>query len=220
MIRLRGVSKWYPTPLGRKWVFRDLDLELPRGTHALLLGRNGAGKSTLLRLIAGLERPSSGAIEVAGTVSWSLALSGGWQGVMTGAENARFVARIHGCTRDQIRRVEAFVREVSGLDRDFDLPVSTYSSGMRARLGFALGMAFRFDWYIGDEFTAVGDPAFRARSEAAVAALKQRASWVVATHLTGGAIAKGVDRVLLLAQGRLHVFTDPRAGIAAYKALC
>lgn len=218
MIQLSGVGKWYPTRFGRKWVFRDLTLAIPQGSRVALLGRNGAGKSTLLRMIAGHEHISEGSIRVDGSISWSLALTGGSIGSMTGRENARFVARLHGCSRQEVERVADFALAYSELGRDFDLPIGTYSSGMRSRLGFAIGMAFRFDWYIGDEFSAVGDPAFRAKSEAAMKALKGSSSWILATHQVGN-LEDMVDLVILLDGGRAHVHQDVSAGLAAYRAL-
>ncbi len=183
MIALEGVSKWYPSPTGRKYVLRDVDAALPAGLHLALLGRNGAGKTTLLRLLGGIDHPSDGRIRSQGRVSWPVGLTGGFQGSLTGRENTRFVCRINGVTdRDEMRGITDYVEGFAEIGDYFDMPVKTYSSGMRARLGFGVSMAFDFDWYLIDEVMAVGDQSFRGKCQAELERRRGASTFIVASH--------------------------------------
>lgn len=162
MIRIENLSKSYLTPQGRHYVFKDLNIELPSGKSVAIIGRNGAGKSTLLRMIGGIDRPDSGRIITDSTISWPVGLAGGFQGSLTGRENVKFVARLY-ATRNELKEKVAFVEEFAELGKYFDMPIKTYSSGMKSRLGFGLSMAFKFDYYLVDEVTAVGDARFKQK---------------------------------------------------------
>ncbi|WP_337023655.1 MULTISPECIES: ABC transporter ATP-binding protein [unclassified Pantoea] len=162
MIKIENLTKSYRTPQGRHYVFKDLNIEIPSGKSVALIGRNGAGKSTLLRMIGGIDRPDSGSISTDKTISWPVGLSGGFQGSLTGRENVKFVSRLYSKS-DVLNEKVKFVQEFAELGRYFDMPIKTYSSGMKSRLGFGLSMAFRFDYYLVDEVTAVGDARFRKK---------------------------------------------------------
>ena len=160
MIVCENVRKSYPLGHGRKHVLKGLDFSLDRGQRCGLLGRNGAGKSTLIKLIGGVEMPDSGRIIRGMTISWPLGFGGGFQGSLTGYDNARFIARIYGREYADIRD---FVEDFSELGRQLKAPVKTYSSGMRARLAFALSLAIEFDCYLVDEVIMVGDKNFQRK---------------------------------------------------------
>lgn len=162
MIKIENLTKSYRTPKGRHYVFKDLNIELPSGISVALIGPNGAGKSTLLRMIGGVDRPDSGTITTTKTISWPLGLSGGFQGSLTGRENVKFVSRLY-ATKEQLKEKVSFVENFSELGKYFDMPLKTYSSGMKSRLSFGLSMAFDFDYYIVDEITAVGDSRFKVK---------------------------------------------------------
>ena len=142
MIEFRGVSKAYRSRVGVKTILGGADFVLPRGRSVGILGVNGSGKSTLLRLIAGTEAPDAGRIRRHARLSWPLGFAAGFNGSLTGAENTRFVSRIYGA---EPRRVRDFVEDFSELGAYLHMPVRTYSSGMKARLAFALSMAIDFD---------------------------------------------------------------------------
>lgn len=183
MIRIDGVTKSYPLQgFARFYVFRNLSLMLPSRTHVGIVGRNGAGKSTLLRLIGGMELPEQGRIVVDGTVSPPVGLSGGFSQQLSGLDNARFVCRIKGDDPAAAAERVDFIRDFAELGDFFERPMKTYSSGMRARLAFAISMAFEYDYYLIDELTAVGDQKFRAKTQAAFAEKKGRASVVMVSH--------------------------------------
>src|SRR5690606_10063017 len=145
VIRLENVTKSYLTLRGRKVVFRNFSLDIPEGHNVGLIGRNGAGKSTLMRLISAVDFPDSGKITTSARLSWPVGLTGGLQKSLTGRDNVKFVCRIHGVRKSGIADKIRFVQDFAELGDYFDQPVSSYSSGMRARLAFGLSMAFDFD---------------------------------------------------------------------------
>lgn len=160
MIRLEGVNKTYGTRSGPVHVLRDVDLTVESGERVGILGRNGAGKSTLIRLISGAEFPTSGYVHRGMSVSWPLAFGGAFQGSLTGFDNLRFICRIYGV--DPADKLP-FVEEFSELGIYLREPVKNYSSGMRARLAFAISMLIEFDCFLIDEIIAVGDARFHEK---------------------------------------------------------
>lgn len=160
MIRLRDVSKTYPTKSGPREVLRQVSFDLRRGERLGIVGRNGSGKSTLIRLISGASRPTSGFVRRDMSVSWPLAFGGAFQGSLTGRDNIKFVSRVYGVDWTD---TEAFVEDFAELGHYLREPVKTYSSGMRARLAFAISLAIEFDCYLIDEVIAVGDARFREK---------------------------------------------------------
>ena len=160
MIELRGVSKRYRVRNGWHTVFTDVDLQVRRGEKVGILGQNGAGKSTLIRLMSGSELPTLGTITRSMSVSWPLALASAFQGSLTGIDNIYFIARVYGV---DARAIIPYVQGLSELGFYLREPVKSYSSGMRARLAFALSMAVEFDCFLIDEVIAVGDARFHDR---------------------------------------------------------
>ena len=185
MIEVNDVYKRYRTEHGvGKWVLQGVNLRIPRDRSVGLIGRNGAGKSTLLRLIGGIDTPTRGKVVRRCRTSWPLGLAGGLQSVLTGRQNAKFVCRIHGHESDIPEKL-AFIADFSELGDAFDEPIKTYSSGMQARLKFAMSMAFDFDMYLVDELTAVGDAAFKNKAQAAFKSLADRSSLIMVSHAEG-----------------------------------
>jgi capsular polysaccharide transport system ATP-binding protein len=215
MLELRKLTKWYPTPNGRRYVFRELDFTFPADTSIGLIGRNGAGKSTLMRLLGGIDTPNAGAVVSDARISWPVGLSGGMQPSLTARENVQFVCRIYGATGAAMRRVLDFVEDFAEIGDYFDLPVSSYSSGMRSRVAFGLSMAFEFDYYLIDEVLAVGDPSFRAKSQAVMKERLSRSNVILVSHSMAD-IAKLCGVVVLVDHGNTVLYTDVKAGIAAY----
>ncbi|EHM4556944.1 ABC transporter ATP-binding protein [Escherichia coli] len=181
MIKIENLTKSYRTPTGRHYVFKDLNLEIPSGKSVAFIGRNGAGKSTLLRMIGGIDRPDSGKIITNKTISWPVGLAGGFQGSLTGRENVKFVARLYAKQEELKEKIE-FVEEFAELGKYFDMPIKTYSSGMRSRLGFGLSMAFKFDYYIVDEVTAVGDARFKEKCAQLFKERHKESSFLIVSH--------------------------------------
>src|SRR5438270_8578727 len=197
MIACENLTKSYPMGRGRKQVLKGLDLRIEPGEHVGFLGRNGAGKTTLIKLIGGVEMPTSGRIRRNMTVSWPLGFGGGFQGSLTGYDNARFIARIYG---HEYRDIRDFVEEFTELGLQLKMPVKTYSSGMRARLGFALSLAIEFDCYLIDEIIMVGDANFHQKCHDELFVRRGDRALVLASH-SSEFIREFCDRALVLHQG-------------------
>lgn len=216
MLRLRNLTKWYPTPHGRRYVFRDLTFDFPAGANIGLIGRNGAGKSTMMRLIAGIDTPNAGSISTDARLSWPVGLSGGFEGALTARENVQFVSRVQGATGAAMRRVIEFVADFAEIGEYFDLPVSSYSSGMRARLAFGLSMAFDFDYYLIDEVMAVGDAQFKAKSQRVLRERLKNANVIMVSH-SMATIRRTCDQVVLIDRGSATLYPEVNEGIHAYR---
>ena len=216
MIRLERLTKSYLTLRGRKVVFRDLSLDIPAGFNVGLIGPNGAGKSTLMRLISKVDLPDSGKITTPASLSWPVGLSGGMQSSLTARDNIKFVCRIHGIRGPAMQEKVRFVEEFAEIGDYFDQPLSTYSSGMRARVGFGTSMAFDFDYYLIDEVMAVGDVTFKSKSRKLFAERLKGARIILVTH-NMSLIRKMCDVVIHLDRGRATLYRDVNKGIGAYE---
>jgi capsular polysaccharide transport system ATP-binding protein len=214
MVELRNVCKRYPVQGGERTILHDINLQIRPGEKIGILGRNGAGKSTLVRLIGGAERPSSGQITRGMRVSWPLAFIGGFQGSLTGLDNLRFICRIYNVPfEDKLPYVEDFTE----LGRYLREPVKTYSSGMRARLAFALSMVIDFDCYLIDEVISVGDDRFRERCQVELFEKRGHRAMVIVSH-NAEFIRQTCNDTAVLVRGRLQKFDNVEAGFGFYHA--
>lgn len=216
MLELRNLTKWYSTPRGRRYVFRDLNFVFPADASIGLIGRNGAGKSTLLRLLGGIDMPNAGAVITDARISWPVGLSGGFQTSLTARENIQFVCRVHGATGSKMRRIVEFIADFAEIGEYFDMPMNSYSSGMRSRVAFGMSMAFDFDYYLIDEVTAVGDPQFKSKSQAVLNERLERSKVIMVSHAMAE-IVKYCDVVVLVDKGNTVLYEDVKKGIAAYQ---
>lgn len=216
MIKLDRLTKSYLTAQGRHYLFRDLSLVLPTGKSIGLIGKNGAGKSTLLKIIGGIDYPDSGRVISKSTISWPVGLSGGFQGTLTGRQNVRFVSRLY-VSDEEIPEKERFVEEFAEIGKYFDMPVSSYSSGMRSRLTFGLSMAFDFDYYLIDEVSGVGDAQFRAKSERMMNARRQNSGFIMVTHNLNR-LKDQCDVAVNLIEGQATYFDDVAQAIEVYES--
>lgn len=213
MIRLENVRKAFRYKGMVKHVARGVTINFPAGKSIALLGRNGAGKSTLLNMLAGSIAPDEGRISIEGTVSWPVGFQGSFHRDLTGAQNTRFLARIYGVDTEEMIW---FVEQFAELGSHFHQPVRSYSSGMRSRLGFGCSMAIRFDWYLVDEVTAVGDAAFKRKSAAVFRDRMQHSSAVFVSHSMGD-IRQVCDAAVVLENGSLRYYRDLEEGIAQHE---
>jgi capsular polysaccharide transport system ATP-binding protein len=216
VISLDNVTKSYMTLRGRNVVFRDLSFDIPEGVNVGLIGRNGAGKSTLMRLVSAVDLPDSGKIITKGRLSWPVGLTGGMQKNLTGRDNVKFVCRVYGLRRTRMHEKIRYVQEFAEIGDYFDQPVSTYSSGMRARLAFGTSMAFDFDYYLIDEVMAVGDATFKAKSREVFKERLQRSKVILVSH-NMKLIHRMCNLVVHLDQGQVTLYKNVRKGIAAYR---
>ena len=210
MIRFENLTKIFTLDGRRKVVADNINIAFPSGVSVALLGRNGAGKSTLLQMIAGTQDPTSGRIVSTGTISWPVGFAGSFHPELTGVQNTRFIARIYGVDSDELT---AFVEDFAGLGVHFQLPLRTYSSGMRSRLAFGVSMGIGFDTYLVDEITAVGDAAFRKRSGEVFLDRMKRAGAVVVSHEMNQ-VRQLCRAAAVLENGQLIYYDDVEAGIA------
>ncbi len=215
MIELRNLSKSYKTRSGIHRVIDDISMVIPDRANLGILGRNGEGKSTLLRLIGGVEIPDCGEVLHTKPVSWPIGFGGGFNGSLTGRENTRFVARIYGQDPDEIAYRTL---EFSELGDYFNMPMRTYSSGMRARLAFGLSMSIEFGVYLIDEITAVGDRPFQEKCRTAFQERKEQASVVIVSHQLK-TIKEYADLFGVLRKGKLELFDDIDEATVFYQTI-
>lgn len=215
MINLIDITKDYKTRSGTLKVLRNIDMTIRPGERIGIMGRNGAGKSTLARIISGAEKPTSGRIERKMTVSWPLALNGGFHNRLSGSDNLRFICRVYGV--DFEPRMD-FVRDFSELGAFLNEPVAIYSSGMRARLAFAISMVIDFDCYLIDEVTAVGDERFRERCQIELFEKRADRAMVLISH-SRRFLEEVCNRFLLLQDGQLEEYGSFREVYHEYKKI-
>lgn len=205
MIELIDIEKHYRMKNGsRRIVLDSISAVFERGKNYGILGLNGSGKSTMMRIIGGSERPNHGRVRKTVSVSWPLGLAPSFSGSLTGSENLRFVARIYDA---DINEVDAFVREFAELGRYMDEPISTYSSGMRAKLAFGLSMALDFQVYLVDETLSVGDAAFQDKSKRVFEERAARSSLIIASHHPS-VMRDYCHKAGVLERGKLLMFDD------------
>lgn len=214
MIELRELSKTFRLNGQTREVLKPVSMVFPSGRSVGLMGRNGAGKSTLLRMISGNIAPTGGEVIRHGSVSFPVGFAGSFHGELTGAQNARFVARIYGVDADEL---VAFTNDFAELGSQFHLPFRTYSSGMKARLAFGVSMGIAFDTYLVDEVTAVGDAAFREKSRLLFKDRMKRSGAVMVSH-SMNQMRDQCDAGVVLENGELTWFDDVNEAIARHQA--
>ncbi|MEL6292760.1 MAG: ABC transporter ATP-binding protein [Pseudomonadota bacterium] len=214
MIELRDLLKVYHVGSEKKVVARNINAVFPSGRSIALLGRNGAGKSTLLRMIAGTEDPTMGEVYSTGSISWPVGFAGSFHPELSGAQNVRFVARIYGVDTDQL---VDYVRDFAELGPHFTQPFRTYSAGMRSRLAFGTSMGIKFDTYLVDEVTSVGDAAFRTKSREVLNARLQSSGAIVVTH-SMPLLRDICDSAVILENGDLEFIEDINEAISRHEA--
>jgi capsular polysaccharide transport system ATP-binding protein len=217
MISVEGVYKSYLLHDGsRHLVYRDLWLQLPGQTNIGIVGRNGAGKSTLIRLLAKIDMPDRGRIISEGLISPPLGLQSGFSPILTGRDSARFVCRVRGDSADVMRQRIRYIQEFADLGEFFDRQTKTYSTGMRARLAFAISMAFDYNYYLIDELTSVGDEKFRRRADAVFRAKRGNSSIIIVSHSLE-TLQQWCDVGIYVRKGQVEYFDKIEKAISAYK---
>ena len=215
MIKLVNVNKRYRTSAGVNTVLDKVNVTFPVGKSVGILGLNGAGKSTLIRIIGDAEPPDSGYVVRKGRVSWPLGYTGGFQGNLTARENARFVARIYG---ESTRYIEAFTQEFSELGDYFDVPLRSYSAGMRSRFAFSVSLACNFDYYLVDEALETGDARYKEKFRLAFEERRATASVILVSH-NEQTIRRNCDMAAILHDGQLNLYDDLKDALQFYSFL-
>ena len=215
--RLLGVfSK--KVPYQEKLAVNDVTFQIRRGETVAFFGRNGAGKSTILKMITGVSYPTKGTIDVKGRVSALLELTSGFDPELTGRENIYLKGQLCGLQDEEIREVEQEIVDFAEVEEYIDQPVRTYSSGMRARLGFAVNVNIRPEILIVDEALSVGDKEFRAKCLEKVNSIieKDHVTLLFVTHSTSTA-RQFCDRGIFLVKGQLKYDGDIDHAIDLYE---
>jgi capsular polysaccharide transport system ATP-binding protein len=203
MIAFEGVSKSFATKTGRKVILNDASFRIEPGNSLGILARNGAGKTTIINMIAGLEKPDEGRIIRDARISFPLGFMGGVVSRHTATENTRYIARLYGLDPDY---VETFCRWMTGIGEYFDMPVGTYSQGMRARFSFSLMLALEFDYYLIDEgMPHTTDVEFNKRAGSILRDRLQNATVVIVSH-QAGTLEKFARSAAVLHEGRIYMF--------------
>lgn len=207
-------------PYKEKKAINNLSFKIHRGEAVALFGRNGAGKSTILKMITGVTYPTSGEVVVKGRVSALLELTSGFDPELTGRENIYLKGQLMGLKDEEIKAVEQDIEDFAELEEYIDQPVRTYSSGMKARLGFAVNVNIKPEILIIDEALSVGDVAFRKKCVKKVNEIMSRddVTLLFVTHSVSTA-REFCKRGILLKQGQLILDTDIDEAIEAYKEL-
>jgi ABC-type polysaccharide/polyol phosphate transport system ATPase subunit len=201
------------------WALSDVSFWIEPGEAVGLVGRNGSGKSTLLSLIAGIIKPTSGRIDVGGSVGSLLELGAGFHPDFTGRENVLLTGSVYGLRRKQIIEAMDEIVAFAELERFIDLPVRTYSSGMYMRLGFAIATHVSADVLLLDEVFAVGDEAFQRKCFGKIFEFKSRGGTIVFVSHDASAVERLCERSILLRDGRLDLDGATRDVMHRYHAL-
>jgi len=194
----------------------DVSFSVERGQCFGVVGANGSGKSTLLKLIAGTAKPTTGTIEVEGRVSALLELGAGFHPDFTGRENAYLNGSLLGLSRKETEAAMPKIEAFAQLGRFFDAPIKTYSSGMAARLGFAVAVHVDPDVLLVDEVLAVGDEYFQHKCYAKIAEFRGAGKTIVLVSHDIGLIQRLCDRAIWLDQGRAAASGTVRDVATAY----
>lgn len=210
-----NIIKEYHTEIGVRRVLDNISFRVRKGEKLAILGRNGAGKSTLIQILSGLQKPTSGHIRRGLSMSWPLALGGGFQGEMSGYDNLRFIAKIY---EIPLKETFEFVDDFSELGKQLFVPMRFYSDGMRMRLAFALSLAIDFECYLIDEVLLVGDQKFRDKCAKAIFEDRIDRGMILAIH-DPSVVRKRCDAALILRKGKARVFDDVSLACDIYETM-
>ena len=203
MLEFRNVSKSFWTGVQRKVILDRASFRVELGQSLGILAPNGTGKTTLIKMMAGLEKPDEGEIKRAGRISFPLGFMGGLISKHSGRENSRYIARLYSLDPDY---VEAFCRWLCDIDEYWDMPVGTYSSGMRGRLSFALLLALDFDMYLIDEGMPTNtDAEFNRKAGTLLQERLAKTSIVIVSH-QAETLEKYAKSAAALRNGQLYMF--------------
>ena len=203
MIEFMNVSKSFWTGKQRKIILDQASFRVELGNSLGILAPNGTGKTTIINMMAGLEKPDEGTIRRGCRISFPLGFMGGVVSKHSATENSRYIARLYGLDPDY---VEAFCRWLCGIDEYFDMPLGTYSSGMRSRFSFALMLALEFDIYLIDEgMPATTDVEFNRKAGTILKDRLKSATVVIVSH-QASTLEKFCRSAAVLRSGKLHMF--------------
>lgn len=236
VLSVRGVGKCYAayatnierfatwfglkaTPRETFWASRDISFDVRQGEAVALIGENGAGKSTLLKMIVGTVRPTVGTISVSGRVAALLELGIGFNSELTGRQNVFQAGGLMGFSTAELTELIPNIEAFAEIGEFFDRPFRTYSSGMQARLAFALATARRPDLLIVDEILSVGDSYFQHKSFDLIRQFKEQGTAIILVTHAMESVRSLCDRVLLLSKGTVMRDGPPDEIVDYYNAM-
>lgn len=213
MLEFADVSKSFWTGTQRKVILDRVSFRVDVGNSLGILAPNGTGKSTLINMMAGLEKPDEGRITRGGRISFPLGFMGGVVGRHSAMENSRYIARLYGLDPDY---VEAFCRWLCGIEEYFDMPIGTYSSGMKQRFTFSLMLALDFDFYLIDEgMPGATDAEFNRKAGEILRERLERATVIIVSHQPA-TLERFARSAAVLRNGKLHMFDTLEEAKALY----
>lgn len=206
---LRRVASWFVpsiAPREEHWVLKDVSFSIGPGEAVGIVGRNGAGKSTLLKLITGTTRPTQGEVQLHGRVAALLELGICFHPDFTGRQNALMVGQLTGLSQDQAIELMSSIEQFADIGEYFDQPVRVYSSGMQARVAFAVATASRPDILIVDETLSVGDIAFQAKCMQLMNAFLDAGTTILFVSHSLNQVRQFCSKALYISSGRVKAF--------------
>lgn len=209
------LTKVFHSETGTHRVLDGVSFKIGEGERMGILGANGSGKSTLIKILSGILLPTSGEVRRGLTLSWPLALSGGFEGQLTGYDNVKFLTQLYNLP---LRETYDYVSEFSELGKHMHMPVRFYSDGMRMRLAFALSLSMNFECYLIDEVLLVGDRRFQLKCHDELFSRRRHCGMIMAVH-DAGTIKEYCQSVLILKSGRSRVLYDLHLAARIYGAL-
>lgn len=219
---LQRFATWFGaniTPVSEHWANRDISFEVSAGEALALIGQNGAGKSTLLKMITGTIRPTTGHITVCGHISAILELGLGFNPEFTGRQNIYHAGGLMGFSQEELLSLMPSIEDFAEIGEFFDQPIRVYSSGMQARLAFALATAKRPDVLIVDEVLSVGDSYFQHKSFDKIRQFKEQGTSIILVTHSLSDVRALCDRVILLDKGRVLKDGLPDEVVDYYNAM-
>jgi capsular polysaccharide transport system ATP-binding protein len=210
-----NVTKEFHTELGSHRVLDQISFSARPGDRLAILGRNGAGKSTLIRIIGGIIQPSSGRVIRTMSMSWPVGLGGQFEGMLTGYDNIRFIAKLYNSNIDY---VFDFVENFTELGQHLNIQTRYFSDGMRMRLAFALSLAIDFECILIDEILMVGDAKFQRKCEIELFEKRAHKTMIMAIH-NADFVKNFCNKALVLKRGLGRVFDDVHLATRIYSNL-
>jgi lipopolysaccharide transport system ATP-binding protein len=213
----RLIGRSVRTDVDEFWALRDVSFEVGRGEALGIIGPNGSGKSTTLRILTRIIKPTSGSCSIRGRAGVLIELAAGFHPELTGRENIYLQGAVMGMKRAAIASAFEAIVEFSGIPEFIDTPVKRYSSGMNARLGFAIAAHLDPDVLVVDEVLGVGDESFQQRCLERLRVLKARGATLVFVSHNLPAVEELCDRAIVLVQGEVAFAGHPREATARYR---
>jgi ABC-2 type transport system ATP-binding protein len=198
---------------------KNASFTIPKGQMVGLIGRNGSGKSTLLKIIAGVYRPTSGSVRVTGTLAPLIELGAGFHPELTGRENILINGLLMGYSKQEMQRREASIVEFAEIGEFIDAPIKQYSTGMYARLAFAVATEVDPDILLLDEILAVGDAPFKRKCFDRIESFRQRGKTMVFVTHDMQQVQTSCDRAIFLDEGEIKADGEPEEAIRAYMTI-